>query len=307
MPDTGYPQPTLVASSVTADASADADDAYDADDADDRAFAEAFDAKARMRPDVPAVQDTALPGPDLSADAWSDGVKERAAAQDADAPSTHASAAVVLENGIADLSGEQVAQASLAAGFMDAYAAASAEIDADDDDDLLIPVARGSGLSIPAYPVEPVDLPAEIAESAVPAPVAAPALIAGTDLHAGDAAAIVGAVQAKSAPDDLSVPTGNAVPEVAAQTAVVAPAVDPAGGLVDDLAVDVVADLAAEITVDANGQAEGLADEATVRDVIRELIQEELHGELGQRFSRNLRAVIRREVAAAIDDHLERL
>lgn len=49
------------------------------------------------------------------------------------------------------------------------------------------------------------------------------------------------------------------------------------------------------------------ADEATVREVIREIIQEELHGELGQRFSRNLRAVIRREVAAAIDEHLERI
>ncbi|AUH32555.1 hypothetical protein [Paracoccus tegillarcae] len=48
-------------------------------------------------------------------------------------------------------------------------------------------------------------------------------------------------------------------------------------------------------------------DEASIREVIRELIQEELHGELGQRFSRNLRAVIRREVAASIDEHLERL
>ena len=47
--------------------------------------------------------------------------------------------------------------------------------------------------------------------------------------------------------------------------------------------------------------------EAGLQDLIREIIQEELHGELGQRFSRNLRAVIRREVAAAIDDHLERL
>ncbi len=48
------------------------------------------------------------------------------------------------------------------------------------------------------------------------------------------------------------------------------------------------------------------ADDDQLRDLIREMIQEELHGELGQRFSRNLRAVIRREVAAAIDEHLER-
>ncbi|AUH65403.1 hypothetical protein CX676_15535 [Paracoccus zhejiangensis] len=48
-------------------------------------------------------------------------------------------------------------------------------------------------------------------------------------------------------------------------------------------------------------------DDDQLRDLIREMIQEELHGELGQRFSRNLRAVIRREVAAAIDEHLERI
>lgn len=47
-------------------------------------------------------------------------------------------------------------------------------------------------------------------------------------------------------------------------------------------------------------------EEKCIRDLLREMIQEELHGELGERFSRNLRAVIRREVAAAIDEHLER-
>ncbi|MBU3029924.1 hypothetical protein [Paracoccus marinaquae] len=48
------------------------------------------------------------------------------------------------------------------------------------------------------------------------------------------------------------------------------------------------------------------AEEQSIRDLLREMIREELHGELGERFSRNLRAVIRREVAAAIDDQLER-
>lgn len=47
-------------------------------------------------------------------------------------------------------------------------------------------------------------------------------------------------------------------------------------------------------------------EEQSIRDLLRDMIQEELHGELGQRFSRNLRAVIRREVAAAIDDQLDR-
>jgi len=32
-----------------------------------------------------------------------------------------------------------------------------------------------------------------------------------------------------------------------------------------------------------------------------------LQGEMGQRFSRNLRAVIRREIAAAMDDQLDRI
>lgn len=44
-----------------------------------------------------------------------------------------------------------------------------------------------------------------------------------------------------------------------------------------------------------------------VRQQIRELIQCEMQGELGQRFSRNLRIVIRREIAAAIDDQFDRV
>lgn len=48
-------------------------------------------------------------------------------------------------------------------------------------------------------------------------------------------------------------------------------------------------------------------EEKSIREILREMVQEELHGELGERFSRNLRAVIRREVAAAIEDQLDRL
>ncbi|RJL07058.1 hypothetical protein [Paracoccus siganidrum] len=58
----------------------------------------------------------------------------------------------------------------------------------------------------------------------------------------------------------------------------------------------------------AESPAEILSEEEqSIRELLREMIQEELLGELGQRFSRNLRAVIRREVAVAIDDHLDRL
>ena len=56
-------------------------------------------------------------------------------------------------------------------------------------------------------------------------------------------------------------------------------------------------------------RAAGAGDEfeLALREVIREMIQEELHGELGQRFSLNLRSVIRREIADAIGDQLDRL
>lgn len=48
-------------------------------------------------------------------------------------------------------------------------------------------------------------------------------------------------------------------------------------------------------------------EDESIRELLREMIREELHGELGERFSRNLRAVIRREVSAAIEDFLDRV
>lgn len=47
--------------------------------------------------------------------------------------------------------------------------------------------------------------------------------------------------------------------------------------------------------------------EAHLRALVRSAIQDELLGELGHRFARNLRAVIRREVATALDGQLDRL
>lgn len=75
------------------------------------------------------------------------------------------------------------------------------------------------------------------------------------------------------------------------------------------MTVDPVAQLAAEAEAfDAEMKAEAdLNDqEQSIRKLLREMVQEELNGELGQRFSANLRAVIRREIAAAIDAHLDR-
>lgn len=72
---------------------------------------------------------------------------------------------------------------------------------------------------------------------------------------------------------------------------------------------DPVAHLAAEAEAfDADLRTRGAPDseDETIREMLRAMVQEELNGELGQRFSANLRAVIRREVAAAIDAQLDR-
>ncbi|WP_347139738.1 hypothetical protein [Paracoccus sp. SSK6] len=74
-------------------------------------------------------------------------------------------------------------------------------------------------------------------------------------------------------------------------------------------AIDTVARLAAAAEAfDAEMQAQAGIEETEqdIRDLLREMVQEELNGELGQRFSANLRAVIRREVAAAIEAQLDR-
>lgn len=79
--------------------------------------------------------------------------------------------------------------------------------------------------------------------------------------------------------------------------------------LTPEPAIDPVAELAAAadaFDAEIKAQADLEATEQDIRDMLREMVQEELNGELGQRFSANLRAVIRREVAAAIDAQLDR-
>lgn len=73
--------------------------------------------------------------------------------------------------------------------------------------------------------------------------------------------------------------------------------------------IDQVAQLAAEAEAfDADAQAQAMigGTDHGVRDLVRRMVREELNGELGQKFSANLRAVIRREVAAAIDAQMDR-
>lgn len=50
-----------------------------------------------------------------------------------------------------------------------------------------------------------------------------------------------------------------------------------------------------------------LMDGATMRTHLQEMIREELQGEMGTRFSGNLHAVLRREIASALDDRLTHL
>ncbi|MDO5648188.1 hypothetical protein [Paracoccus sp. (in: a-proteobacteria)] len=54
-------------------------------------------------------------------------------------------------------------------------------------------------------------------------------------------------------------------------------------------------------------QAQTVDDLDELRDLLREMVRAELHGALGERFSANIRAVIRREVAEAIDAQVARL
>lgn len=62
----------------------------------------------------------------------------------------------------------------------------------------------------------------------------------------------------------------------------------------------------AEMRAQADPSADARDGDRPIRELLREMVQDELNGALGERFSANLRAVIRREVAAAIDTYLDR-
>jgi hypothetical protein len=50
------------------------------------------------------------------------------------------------------------------------------------------------------------------------------------------------------------------------------------------------------------GEEDGAIDEAALRAMIADVVREELQGALGERVSRNLRALVRREVAKAVGE-----
>ncbi|MEO0911907.1 MAG: hypothetical protein AAFY59_02815, partial [Pseudomonadota bacterium] len=45
----------------------------------------------------------------------------------------------------------------------------------------------------------------------------------------------------------------------------------------------------------------GFFDEATLRSMVSEIVREELQGELGERITRNVRKIVRREVLHVMD------
>lgn len=225
------------------------------DDGEGADFAEAFDAKARMRPEPPAqdlgdpalsVMDVRLPAPAPAAiDDEGDLSGNGAASGDAGEPADFWAAYLQSQGPLDPHQGDD--QAAVDDPDIAEAVPATAEIS-----------RVTAAMTIPAYPDEPQ--PCDVEVTLEPEQIA--------EAACDGALAQIGA-ESESAP---------------AQT-------PPQG-----------ASGAGEQEADPED-----ADAAVIHAVIREIIQEELHGELGQRFSRNLRAVIRREVAVAIDEHLERI
>jgi hypothetical protein len=48
--------------------------------------------------------------------------------------------------------------------------------------------------------------------------------------------------------------------------------------------------------VDLAGDEEGFLDEETLRRIVAEVVREELQGALGERITRNVRKLVRREI-----------
>lgn len=92
-------------------------------------------------------------------------------------------------------------------------------------------------------------------------------------------------------------PRPAAVPVAAPSVPVVAPVPAARADVPAPLALD-------QIVAQAISRVVG---DGSLRDHLQEMIREELEGEMGARFSGNLRAVIRREIATGLDDRLTHL
>lgn len=79
------------------------------------------------------------------------------------------------------------------------------------------------------------------------------------------------------------------------------PIVEPDSYWADQAEAEAVAELTAEQADDFAGDAEPLTfDEEVLRNLVRDLIREELQGVLGERITRNVRKLVRAEIARAL-------
>lgn len=217
---------------------------------DDDDFAEAFDWKARMRPDL-------IFAPVAAPSMVSAGTLEDETKEDCAAVSAHES--------------DADDNAEIAGGFAAFVLPDALPIYEDDDDDQADDLSQTSDFDEVIAAMERADaaMSARGFENT--------AVSENVDLVASTAAVA-------DEGSESSIGWGERETQVEVTT-----------GLSDPVSYDTVTGLSPD------------EEEQSIRDLLREMIQEELHGELGERFSRNLRAVIRREVASAIDDQLDRL
>ncbi|HMS94820.1 MAG TPA: hypothetical protein PKA03_06315 [Tabrizicola sp.] len=112
-------------------------------------------------------------------------------------------------------------------------------------------------------------------------------------LLASGAAGTEEEVIAKAAEDPVPGPAADAFPEIRYDS----------GDGFSDSALDTVPQATDEPSaatpelVDANGNAISLLDEAGLIALVRQVLREELQGELGERITRNVRKLVRAEVA----------
>lgn len=79
------------------------------------------------------------------------------------------------------------------------------------------------------------------------------------------------------------------------------PIVEPDSYWADQAEAEAVAELRADEAGDiASGSGEVTFDEGFLRDLVRDLIREELQGGLGERITRNVRKLVRAEIARAL-------
>lgn len=285
------------------------------DDEDD--FAEAFDAKARMRPVVEVAVMADLPvaavddAPETIADADAGGAFWQAYANSADQVAADEALTPDAETdtwiGSALDENDIAIEAGTFAETFDRLDKQEDEVEdqiADWADEPIVDAAEAPAHFAADMPQdEPADLPAFAALSIPSYPA--------DEIIDEDEPQLIEASQPEPIlPQQIDDDVSQAVPadtadaaDSAAEGKLVAPFAEPA---IADEGV-ATADPSAGIAALSQDDDTAEDEETTIRELIREMVQEELHGELGQRFSRNLRAVIRREVASAIDDHLERL